>query len=152
MKKLFLAILLVFVGVAAWRIGGRLSSDALSMAVGLLLGVVAGIPAALLMLAGNRRRGELRDDQPMHPQGARQGQVMPYGQSPYPQQPPVIVLAPGMQGMQGMPNQQGNSAMNFQTGYPANQPMNQQALPSSEQVESRRFKVVGEEEEWIDEW
>ena len=150
MKKLFLAVLLIFVGVAAWRIGGRLSSDALSMAIGLLLGVMAGIPAALLMLASNRRRGEMRDDQPMNPNGARQGQVMPYGQNPYPQQPPVIVLAPGMQ---GMPNQQqGAAGMNFQTGYPSNQPVNQQALPSSEPMETRRFKVVGEEEEWIDEW
>ncbi len=147
MKKLFLVFLLVFVGVAAWRIGGRLSSDALSMAIGLLLGVIAGVPAALLMLAGNRRREEMRDDQAMRQPGTRQGQVMPYGQMSYRQQPPVIVLAPGM------PNQQqGGQATNYQTGYSMEQPTGQQALPSPEQMERRRFKVVGEEEEWIDEW
>ncbi len=147
MKKLFLVILLVFVGVAAWRIGGRLSSDALSMAIGLLLGVMAGIPAALLMLASNRRREEGNEDPARGTPGGRQGQVMSYGQMPYPQQPPVIVLAPGM----GNQPQNGQ-APNYQTGFSMEQPSGQQALPSADQMETRRFKVVGEEEEWIDEW
>lgn len=50
------SVLLVFVGTAGWRIGEALSPDALSMAVGVLFGVMAGVPTALLVMAGNRRR------------------------------------------------------------------------------------------------
>jgi len=46
--------LLIGVGVGAWQIGEKLSSDAVSMAVGVLFGILAGIPTALLVLVGNR--------------------------------------------------------------------------------------------------
>jgi len=45
-----------FVGVFAWQIGSRLSTDAVGMAVGLIFGVFAGIPAALLVAASGRRQ------------------------------------------------------------------------------------------------
>ena len=48
-----------FVGVLAWQIGSRLSTDAVGMAVGLIFGVLAGIPAALLVAASGRRRDPL---------------------------------------------------------------------------------------------
>ena len=48
-------IALIVVGIVAWRIGEALSSDAISMAVGVLFGVLAGIPTALLVLVGGRR-------------------------------------------------------------------------------------------------
>ena len=43
-------------GFAGWRIGGNISSDAVSMGVGVLFGIVAGIPTALLVMANNRKR------------------------------------------------------------------------------------------------
>ncbi|MEZ4581552.1 MAG: hypothetical protein R3A10_07930 [Caldilineaceae bacterium] len=94
MKRFLALCILVFVGVATWIIGSKLSADAIGMGVGVLFGVMAGIPTALLLLASNRRR-QLDDD--WQSQGRGRGQqhgMMPYGQ--YPQQPPVIVLAGGM--------------------------------------------------------
>ena len=58
MKKVLLLIVLVFVGTAGWRIGNSLSSDAISMAVGIFFGVLAGIPTALLVLASDRHKAE----------------------------------------------------------------------------------------------
>lgn len=55
MKKLLAMFALIFVGTAGWRIGESLSSDAVSMAIGLLLGVMAGVPTALIVLAAHRR-------------------------------------------------------------------------------------------------
>lgn len=74
-----------------------LSSDAIAMAVGLLFGVFAGIPTALLVLASNRRRS-LRDDDD-DGDDDRYGERYPrYPQLPgenprYPYEPPIIVLA-----------------------------------------------------------
>ena len=71
-----------------------LSSDAIGMAVGVLFGVFAGIPTALLMMASSRRRERLDDEEE-----DRSGERYPrYPQLPgenprYPQQPPIIVLA-----------------------------------------------------------
>jgi hypothetical protein len=56
MKQWIGLALLVFVGTAGWRIGHALSPDALSMAVGVLFGVMAGVPTAILVMAGSRRR------------------------------------------------------------------------------------------------
>ncbi|MCB9161622.1 MAG: hypothetical protein H6644_17570 [Caldilineaceae bacterium] len=46
--------ILVIVGVLAWQIGSKLSADAIGMGVGVLFGVMAGIPTALLLMAHNR--------------------------------------------------------------------------------------------------
>lgn len=143
---------LIFVGIAAWRIAGQLSADALGMAVGVLFGVMAGVPTALMVMASSRRRQAEEEEattrrrqsaqnMPQHP--AHYGG---YGPGAYAPQPPVIVLAgPGM-GQQGYPQ-----------GYPQGygDPYGQQrmrALPPPEAVDVRQFKVVGEKEEWIDEW
>lgn len=143
---------LIFVGIAAWRIAGQLSADALGMAVGVLFGVMAGIPAALLVMASGRRRAVEEEDAPtrrrQQPQNMPQhpGYYGGYGPAPYAPQPPVIVLAgPGM-GQPGYPQ-----------GYPQGygDPYAQQrmrALPAPEAVDVRQFKVVGEKEEWVDEW
>ena len=73
--------ILVIVGVATWQIGAKLSADAIGMGVGVLFGVMAGIPTALLLLASNRRNAARADyDAPPPPR---------YQQ----QQPPVIVFA-----------------------------------------------------------
>jgi len=54
MKKIIMLFGLLFVGVVGWRIGDGLSADALGMAVGVLLGVLAMIPVTLVALAGRR--------------------------------------------------------------------------------------------------
>ena len=129
---------LVFVGVAAWRIGGQLSSDALGMAVGLLFGIMAGVPTALLVMAANRRREQEQEDAVERRRQSSQPHQQPFfgGYSPGYGQPPVIVLAGGQPQGYGDPY-----------GAPR-----QRALPAPHTVDVRQFKVVGEKEEWVDEW
>ena len=69
-----------------------------------------------------------------------------YGPAPYAPQPPVIVLAaPGM-GQPGYPQ-------SYPQGYgDPYGPSRMRALPAPEAVDVRQFKVVGEKEEWVDEW
>lgn len=65
MKQLAMVVGLSVFGVLAWLLGSRLSSDALGMAVGLLFGVLAGVPTLLLVLASQRhqpRRDDADDD------------------------------------------------------------------------------------------
>ncbi len=139
---------LMFVSVVAWRIAGQLSSDALGMAIGVLFGVMAGVPAALMVMASGHhrssedeevvsRRRQGHGQMPQHP-----GYYGGYGPN-YAPQPPVIVLAaPGapQPGYGGYPD-------------PYGQPQRMRpALPGPETVDVRQFKVVGEKEEWVDEW
>ncbi|NJN81633.1 MAG: hypothetical protein HC802_04650 [Caldilineaceae bacterium] len=140
MKRLIVVVLLVFVAVGAWRIGSRLSADALGMGVGLVFGVLAGVPTALLVMASGRRRDEPGS------RGSRMGHEQnPHGlpmYGGYPQQAPVIVLtgnaAPG--GMvQAGPGQYGANP-----GYPA--------LPDRSQMAPREYRVVGEKDEWVDDY
>jgi hypothetical protein len=55
MGKLIIFAAVVFVGATGCRLGDGLSADALGMAVGVLFGVTAGIPTALLIVAAGRR-------------------------------------------------------------------------------------------------
>ena len=63
MKHLIGLIILGFVGYMGLRIGGELSSDAFGMAIGMLFGIMAGIPTALLVLASARRRDDYDSSQ-----------------------------------------------------------------------------------------
>lgn len=145
MKRLFFLILLIFVGVTAWRISERLSADAIGMALGVLFGVLAGIPVALLVLASARRRDAWQEEgQNAHHQGSRRSLEMGGHGYPMPvQQPPVIVLAgPGYPPMQqGHPQHAMNTMMlpgpQAMTGQPAGQ---------------RSFKVIGEQVTELEEW
>ena len=56
MKQLALTAVFGFAAVLAWRLIDTMSADALAMAVGMVLGMGAGIPAAALILIGRRRR------------------------------------------------------------------------------------------------
>ncbi|MFN8487316.1 MAG: hypothetical protein U0350_06965 [Caldilineaceae bacterium] len=138
MKRFIFIICLVFVAVAGWRIADRLSSDAVGMAVGVLFGIMAGIPAALMVLAADRRRTER--EEPVRGQG--QNRFLPNGYGAYPQQPPVIVLA----------GHAAPSPLPAQHGYPGYDQPARYALPAPHPQEERKFKVVGEKEEWIEEW
>jgi hypothetical protein len=135
MKNFLGLALLVGIGAAGWRIGGLLSSDAVSMAVGVLFGVLAGVPTALLLIAGNRRQDESTNvaDLRAHNRHA------PAYASP----PPVIIMAtphmaePAISQRPHAP-QTYNQGTTWGGGAPA--PV------------QREFKVVGEQEEWLNEW
>ena len=58
MKHTFLLIICVLVGGIGWSVGGRLSPDALGMAIGMLFGIMAGIPTVLILLAAQKNAGE----------------------------------------------------------------------------------------------
>jgi hypothetical protein len=138
MRRFIMLAILVMLGVFAWRLGESLSSDALGMAVGMVFGILAGIPAALLVLATSSRRRHEEEE-------ARAERYDRYQQRhdrqlpAYPYQPPVIVVAGGGQA------QQPGAPMGSAPYYVPSQPA-QWEPPRSE----RRFKVVGEREEWIE--
>ena len=138
MRRFVMLALLVILGVMTWRLGASLSSDALGMAVGVVFGVLAGIPAALLVLATNSRRREQEDDERSERYDRyqqRQDRQLPA----YPYQPPVIVVA-GAQSPQAAPPPFGQGPY-----YVPNQTNSWEP-----QRGERRFKVVGEREEWIE--
>lgn len=63
MKIVALLLVIILVGVCAFRVASIISPDAVSMAVGMLFGVLAGIPTALLVMASGRRRYDDEDDE-----------------------------------------------------------------------------------------
>ncbi|HXF61524.1 MAG TPA: hypothetical protein VNK95_07900, partial [Caldilineaceae bacterium] len=120
------------VGTAGWRIGATLSSDALSMAVGVLFGVMAGVPAALLVLAGSRQREPVERRNPYS--GEMRGPLLPATHPYLPPQPPVIVVAP-----QPSAAQPASSAGFGSSWEPVSRP-------------ARQFKVVGAQDELVEDW
>ena len=62
MKQFSLVVGLVLLAFLTWRMVTSLSIDALAMAVGVVFGVLAGVPTALLVLASSRRQGRDDDD------------------------------------------------------------------------------------------
>ncbi len=152
MKQLAVVTALMIAGVLAWLFASRLSADALGMAVGLLFGVLAGVPTALLVLASSRRRqheGD-EDDDEAAPQGYGQSG---YGQrafgQPFPYQPPVIVLAAPQAAPAPAPQWPHPQTVDS-VGYPVRQALPGPGAPAASG--GRVFKVVGEKEEFLDEW
>ena len=126
-KRMILLAVLVIGCVAMWRLGSRLSADAVGMAIGILLGVLASIPTSLLILTRSRRRAESKDAQWEKAQCERTPPVY---------QPPVIVLT-------------GHA--------PATQPpmIAPSATPIVDDIWSQRgaarqFKIVGEMDRWAE--
>lgn len=165
MKQLAVVTVLIVGGILAWLLGSRLSADALGMAVGLLFGVLAGIPTALLVLASNRRRRTPDDDEEEeapdgHGYGSDRSRQRMLGQ-PYPYQPPVVVVTAPQAAPAGGPWQnaqpyshpyaQGPHPQTVDSvGYPVRQALPGPGAPSA--PGGRVFRVVGETEEVIDEW
>ncbi len=54
MRLLTKIMFLTIVGTIGWWIGGKLSTDATTLALGCLLGIMGGIPIALAALYSNR--------------------------------------------------------------------------------------------------
>lgn len=129
MKQVLVFALLVIGGVFAWQIGESLSSDAISMGLGIFFGMLAGLPAALLVLAASRRS-----------ENSDRERVSASRESAYPSyahQPPIIVVTAPQGGGQLTTN--------------PNQPMMELPMWGNAHGE-RQFKVVGEREEIVDEW
>lgn len=55
MRALLKICFLAIVSALGWWIGGRLSTDALALALGCLFGVMAGIPIALIALSQSKQ-------------------------------------------------------------------------------------------------
>ena len=99
MKRFIILCALVFVGAFGWQLGAKLSADALSMGIGIFFGVLASVPAALLVLAASRR-GDRSPEHERRPHGQGHGNGHGY-------QSPVIVVAPPMHGYPQMQSPQG---------------------------------------------
>lgn len=145
MRQILVLSVLLAGGVLAWRIGDTLSSDAISMGLGIFFGMLAGLPAALLVMAA-ARRGEYAA--PFNGNG-RNGTASNYGaNNGYGQyggfngQPPIIVVtAPGM-----LPQGQGD--IHGQQAGGMGMPMWPMPAPRP----ARQFHVVGEREDIVEEW
>lgn len=125
MRRVFLLLLLLVVSMVVWRLGERLSADALGMAIGIVLGVLASVPVSLILAASGRRR----EDEDEHIERVRTEPAQPV----YP--PPVIVLT----GHSPAPSGRGSFDSR---GYAVS--------PWLQTPTQRRFKLVGEEERWIE--
>jgi hypothetical protein len=136
MKQFSVVAVLVFFGAGAWYVGSRLSSDAIGMALGVMFGVVATLPVALIVLAVRRRSHE--DEESARAPGPSGG----YSLSRAPQPPVIIVTGPGFQ-------QQGSAPVGY---LPHGEPT-RLALPDLQaQKPGRAFRMVGEKDEWIEEF
>jgi hypothetical protein len=142
MKQVIVVILLVIFGAMCWRLGTSLSSDALGMAVGIVFGVLAGIPTTLLVMASERRRRPYDDDDEyedaqMTYRYQEPGKPVEYitynSRQPYPYQPPVIVLVAPPSGPPPIAQREAE-IQRYQAQPPAQQ--------------GRVFRIVGEREEW----
>ena len=61
MKQLTIVICVGLVALVGWRITENISSDALGLAIGVVFGVLAGLPTAVLVLARSNRERQ-RDE------------------------------------------------------------------------------------------
>ena len=151
MKKVLLLIVLVFVGTAGWRIGNSLSSDAISMAVGIFFGVLAGIPTALLVLASDRHKAERNSRTTAF---AQQGPAQPHAAYPgygASHQPPVIIVNGTGEPVPQRPGRARAGYLADSNGFElaGRQPEEWYATGQGQRP-GRRFKVVGEQEEWLE--
>ena len=135
MKSLTVMGMLIAGGVALWLLAERISSDALSMAMGIVLGIVAALPAALLVAAAGRGASARDEGRREEPRGA----IAAQGATP---QLPIIVLAgqaPQQWGAPAFAQMQDPSLLQaWPTGVASNG--------------ARQFRVVGEKDETLDEW
>jgi hypothetical protein len=122
MRQLVGLLVLAFIVTLGVVVATRMSSDAIAVLVGVIAGVAASIPCALLLMAVTRRQEpEMREPEVREPYGgARHAQHAP---------PPVIIVSPG-------------NAMPQQLPYPASYP-----YPSPAQRGQRQFRVMGYEDE-----
>jgi hypothetical protein len=100
-KRIGILLALAFVVALAVVVGTRLSSDAIAVLVGVVAGVAASIPTALLLIVVTRR-GDADDEDDYYEERRRDS-------------PPVIVVAPGS-GPQMLPQYVGGPESQFGAG------------------------------------
>lgn len=98
MKHLPAAIFLIVVAIVGWKIGSVLSRDALSMALGVIFGMMAGIPAALIAVSLKR---QVPAEQPSNQQGER-----PLLPAPVPAPRPKLIIVQSERALLSAGNQQ----------------------------------------------
>ena len=59
MTRIIIVVCAGLLALVLWRITKNISSDALGLAIGVVFGVIAGFPTAVLVLYGNRQPGRL---------------------------------------------------------------------------------------------
>jgi hypothetical protein len=112
-KQMLGALCLVFAVTLAVIVGRQMTTEAMAVVVGVVCGVAAGIPTAVLLLVAMTRRDSLRSRE----DAARQAPA---------NYPPVVVIQGG-----GMQPQQPVMSSGY---WPA---------PSAAPLASRQFHVVG---------
>ncbi len=131
MKKLLGFSLLAASVTLAIIIGQRMSTDAMAVAIGVVFGVAASIPTSLLIVAATRSRRE--EPITYHRPDFTPGPV----QAPPPQ---IYIVSPN--GSQQVP------APWQAAGLSAQLPLPPHSYAAGES--GRRYKVVGEDEHWLD--
>jgi hypothetical protein len=119
MRKVGILLLLAFAVTLAVVIGGRMSTDAMAVVVGVVCGVAAGIPMSVLLMLALRRR-EREAGEPLRAQmDARYAAPAP----------PVVVIQGGTPATSNLPPPY----------YPMHSAMAEPA--------HRQFRVIGEDED-----
>jgi len=136
-KQLIVLLAVAFVVTLGVVVGTRMSSDAIAVLVGVIAGVAASIPCALLLLVVTRRQQNAAQTPRPTPYSDRYPDDPPYAQRAA---PPVIVVTPGSAPQQIAPwNTASWGATVEGTAFPAygygGQPQSQ-----------RQFRVMGYEE------
>lgn len=150
MKKLFAVAAVILAGVLAWRVLHTLSSDAISMALGMFLGVVAGIPTALVLLSSSRR-SEHPSGRTRHP---RRQDLQPMAtHAPASMQQPPVIIVMGPQGTLPSQSQAASFPVRQQETHWQTENWQNSDWPSSQAhpthqsyPSGRTFRIVGEPE------
>lgn len=116
-KQVAAVLLLVFCVVLAVIVGRRMSTEAMAVLVGVVCGIAAGIPTALLLLVAVTRRDRRR----MEEAERRARQPTSY--------PPVVVI-------------QGGQPLRWPEPPPCQPPP---SLPRREAIEAPAYRVLGDE-------
>ena len=119
MQKVAVLLLLAFAVTLAIVVGDRMSTDAMAVVVGVVCGVVAGMPMSVLLMLALRRRDRGAEEPPHATGGMRYGVPGP----------PVVVI-------QGGTPAAGNMPLPY---YPIHTAVSEPA--------HRRFRVIGEGDE-----
>lgn len=111
-----------------WQITKSISSDALSMGIGIILGVLASIPTALLLMASNKKNEANMND-------GRNGQMN------YPNHSPPIIILTGS----GQLQNQNQPQQNVIDQMPERRFYNASQITDTQRTGEQKFKIIGDE-------